>query len=139
MKCLQLRFSLIFKVLVCSSYLCSLLFFTSTKVLAQSNKTAEKVLTLSGEKQAARDLPQDHGVTGLYQQLLKLTTIASVLHTQAHPDDEAADLLTYLGRGTGARTALLSLNRGESGGNVVGMESFDALGLLRTEEFLLAA
>jgi LmbE family N-acetylglucosaminyl deacetylase len=74
----------------------------------------------------------------VWQRLLKLKTTASVLHTQAHPDDEHADLLTYLSRGMGVRTGLLSLNRGESGGNVLGVEFFDQLGLLRTEEFLLA-
>ena len=84
-------------------------------------------------------MPQDNGIAGTWQKLLKLQTTASVLHTQAHPDDEHADLLTYLSRGKGARTALLSLNRGESGGNIVGVEFFDELGLLRTEEFLLAA
>lgn len=109
-------------------------------VLAQSNSNAlYKVLTLTGEKQGAKDIPQDRGAMGMWQKLQKLTTTASVLHTQAHPDDEHADLLTYLGRGKGARTALLALNRGESGGNVLGVESFDQLGLLRTEEFLLAA
>ena len=108
------------------------------KTSAQSNKQLFKVLTLTGEKEGVKDLPQDHGLAGVWQRLLKLKTTASVLHTQAHPDDEHADLLTYLGRGLGTRTALLSLNRGEGGGNVLGGESFDELGLLRTEEFLLA-
>ncbi|MGI8582186.1 MAG: PIG-L family deacetylase [Chitinophagaceae bacterium] len=116
-----------------------LLIYASSSVSAQKNKQVlYKVLTLTGEKQGAKDLPQDHGITGVWQKLLKLKTTASVLHTQAHPDDEHADLLTYLSRGEGVRTALLSLNRGESGGNVLGVEFFDQLGLLRTEEFLLA-
>ena len=123
-------------------YCCTNIFivFIVAEVSAQTNRPAlYKVLTLTGQKQGARDLPQDDGVAGIYQKLLKLNTTASTLHTQAHPDDEPADVITYLGRGTGARTALLSLNRGESGGNVLGVESFDELGLLRTEEFLLAA
>ncbi|MDN3658081.1 PIG-L family deacetylase [Ferruginibacter paludis] len=140
MKCMLFLHSFFFKVITCCGFIICFIVVDSTDVSAQTNTDGlYKVLTLIGEKQAARDLPQDHGVTGLYQKLLKLTTTASALHTQAHPDDEAADLVTYLGRGTGARTALLSLNRGESGGNVVGVEAFDALGLLRTEEFLLAA
>lgn len=106
---------------------------------AQTNKQLlYKVLTLTGQKQGATDLSQDRGMTGVWQKLLKLKTTASVLYTQAHPDDEQADLVTYLSRGKGVRTALLSLNRGESGGNILGPESFDQLGLLRTEEFLLA-
>ncbi len=111
----------------------------SVFVCAQTDKQSlYKVLTLTGQKQGAADLSQDHGVIGIWQTLLKLQTTASVLHTQAHPDDEHADLLTWLSRGKGVRTALLSLNRGESGGNILGSESFDQLGLLRTEEFLLA-
>ena len=138
MKILHLPSFPFIKIFTYSYILCS--FINTENISAQTNRPAlYKVLTLTGEKQGARDIPQDHGATGIYQKLLKLTTTASVLHTQAHPDDEAADLLTFLSRGKGARSALLSLNRGESGGNVVGVESFDQLGLLRTEEFLLAA
>ncbi|MEJ7739217.1 MAG: PIG-L family deacetylase [Chitinophagaceae bacterium] len=109
-------------------------------LFAQTNQQPlYKVLTLTGEKQGSRDIPQDHGLDGIWQKLLKLKTIASAMHTQAHPDDEHADLLTYLSRGKGVRTAILSLNRGESGANILGIESFDQLALLRTEEFLLAA
>lgn len=117
----------------------SIFLFDSKQLQAQPDKNLFKVLTLSGQKQGARDLPQDNGIAGAWQKLQKLTTIASLLHTQAHPDDEHADMLTYESRGKGVRTGLLSLNRGESGGNVLGVESFDQLGLLRTEEFLLAA
>lgn len=116
-----------------------LLAVISFSASAQKEQPLGKVLTLTGVKQGARDVPQDHGTTGVWQRLLKLKTTASALHTQAHPDDEHADLLTYLSRGKGVRTALLSLNRGESGGNVLGGEFFDDLGLLRTEEFLLSA
>jgi hypothetical protein len=43
-----------------------------------------------------------------------------------------------LSRGQGARVSLLTLTRGESGDNAIGPELFDALGLLRTEELLVA-
>ncbi|MBA2562967.1 MAG: PIG-L family deacetylase [Chitinophagaceae bacterium] len=129
----SLKAFIYFNILTC------FIVYTTQNVSAQTNKQAlYKVLTLTGEKQGARDLPQDQGITGVWQRLLKLKTTASALHTVAHPDDEHADLLTYLSRGRGVRTALLSLNRGESGGNVLGVEFFDQLGLLRTEEFLLA-
>lgn len=109
-------------------------------IKAQNNsQPLYKVLTLALEKPASGDISQGHGLEGIWQALLKLQTTASVLHTQAHPDDEQADLLTWLGRGQGVRTSLLSLNRGEGGSNILGAESFDQLGLLRTEEFLLAA
>ena len=43
-----------------------------------------------------------------------------------------------LSRGEGAQVSLLTLTRGESGDNALGPELFDALGLIRTEELLLA-
>src|SRR5216117_913368 len=85
---------------------------------------------------ATEPLPQDRGAGGTWQQLLKLRTIASVMHTTAHPDDEHGGLLALLSRGAGARVALLTLNRGESGDNAIGSELFDGLGLIRTEELL---
>jgi LmbE family N-acetylglucosaminyl deacetylase len=83
-------------------------------------------------------LPQDRGAAGAWQKLLKLQTTASVMHTTAHPDDEHGGLLAELSRGRGARVALLTLNRGESGDNAIGSELFDAVGLIRTEELLMA-
>ncbi|HUQ87504.1 MAG TPA: PIG-L family deacetylase, partial [Vicinamibacterales bacterium] len=60
------------------------------------------------------------------------------MHVTAHPDDEHGGVLAKLSRGDGARLALLTLNRGESGDNAIGPQLFDALGLIRTEELLLA-
>ncbi|OLC83407.1 MAG: hypothetical protein AUH72_04455 [Acidobacteria bacterium 13_1_40CM_4_65_8] len=87
---------------------------------------------------ASDSLPQDRGASGTWQKLLKLRTIASVMHTTAHPDDEHGGLLAMLSRGEGARLSLLTLNRGEAGDNAIGSELFDALGLIRTEELLRA-
>ncbi len=70
--------------------------------------------------------------------MLKLRTTASVMHVTAHPDDEHGGVLAKLSRGDGARLALLTLNRGESGDNAIGPQLFDALGLIRTEELLIA-
>jgi LmbE family N-acetylglucosaminyl deacetylase len=82
--------------------------------------------------------PQDQGASGAWQKLLKLRTTASAMHTTAHPDDEHGGVLAMLSRGQGARVSLLTLTRGESGDNAIGAELFDALGLLRTEELLVA-
>src|SRR4026208_2051754 len=87
---------------------------------------------------ATDPLPQDRGATGTWQKLLKLRTIASVMHTPARRDDEHGGLLALLSRGEGARVSLLTLNRGEAGDNAIGPELFDALGLIRTEELLRA-
>ena len=80
----------------------------------------------------------DTGAAGLVQLLQRLQTTASVLHTGAHPDDEDSAFLARVARGDHARTAYLSLNRGEGGQNIIGTELFDALGVIRTEELLQA-
>ena len=56
----------------------------------------------------------------------------------AHPDDEDSALLAYLARGENARTAYLSLTRGDGGQNLIGDELFESLGVIRTEELLQA-
>ncbi|MDQ3321060.1 MAG: NEW3 domain-containing protein [Acidobacteriota bacterium] len=80
----------------------------------------------------------DMGASGLGQKLKRLQTTASALHTGAHPDDEDSGLLAYLARREQARTAYLSLNRGEGGQNVIGRELFEPLGVIRSEELLQA-
>ena len=104
----------------------------------QSSLALDRVLTLAESKTGPRSLSVDRGAPGLWQSLLRLQTTASVLYTIAHPDDEQGGVLTYLSRGQGARTALLSLNRGEGGANAIGPELFDGLGLIRTEELLVS-
>ena len=83
-------------------------------------------------------LDPDRGAMGAWQRIRKLGTTASLLHVTAHPDDEHSGMLTLASRGWGARTALLSLNRGEAGANAIGAELFDGLGLIRTRELVLA-
>ena len=87
---------------------------------------------------AEERLDPDRGAMGAWQRILKLGTTASLLHVTAHPDDENSGMLTLASRGWGARTALLSLNRGEAGANAIGPELFDGLGLIRTRELVLA-
>lgn len=80
----------------------------------------------------------DRGAVGLVQTLKRLNTSASVLMIGAHPDDEDTALLAYLARGESARTAYLSLTRGDGGQNIIGPELGEALGVIRTEELLQA-
>jgi len=96
------------------------------------------LLVNAGVRSSGRVLPQDAGAAGAWQRLQKVTTLASAMHTTAHPDDEHGGVLTWLSRGAGVRVSLLSLTRGEAGDNAVGSELFDALGLIRTEELLVA-
>src|SRR5687767_11484844 len=80
----------------------------------------------------------DRGTVGLVQMLKRLNTSASVLMIGAHPDDEDTALLAYLARGENARTAYLSLTRGDGGQNIIGPELGEALGVIRTEELIQA-
>jgi len=80
----------------------------------------------------------DYGATGLAQLLKRLNNTKSVMYIGAHPDDEDSALLAYLARGENARTAYLSLTRGDGGQNIIGSELFESLGIIRTEELLQA-
>ncbi len=82
--------------------------------------------------------PEDRGADGLAQTLRKLDTWASLMFIVAHPDDEDGGMLALESRGLGARTAIVTLTRGEGGQNAMSGESYDALGLIRTNELLLA-
>src|SRR5579885_2184542 len=84
------------------------------------------------------DIPANRGAAAVWQSLKKLHTRASLIMITAHPDDEDGGMLAYESRGQGARVALLTLNRGEGGANVMSSDYFDALGLVRTEELLAA-
>lgn len=70
--------------------------------------------------------------------LRRLAVAGSVLYVGAHPDDENTALLAYLARGRGARTAYLSLTRGDGGQNILGSEKGERLGVVRTQELLAA-
>lgn len=85
-----------------------------------------------------REIDVNRGSAALWQSLKKLQTRASLMMFTAHPDDEDGGMLAYESRGQGARVALLTLNRGEGGANVMSSDFFDALGLVRTMELLKA-
>src|SRR3954451_12292281 len=86
----------------------------------------------------AHEIPANRGASALWQSLKKLNTRASLMMFTAHPDDEDGGMLAYESRGQGVRVALLTLNRGEGGANVMSSDYFDALGLVRTMELLAA-
>src|SRR6266850_3005954 len=70
--------------------------------------------------------------------LRKLQVVGSALYIGAHPDDENTALLSWLSSGRMVRTAYLSLTRGEGGQNLIGSETGEALGVIRTQELLAA-
>ena len=86
----------------------------------------------------ALPLPEDRGAAALSQTLKRLNTWASLMIIIAHPDDEDGAMLTYETRGQGTRASQLTLTRGEGGQNAISADSYDALGLIRTNELLRA-
>jgi LmbE family N-acetylglucosaminyl deacetylase len=89
-------------------------------------------------REIALPLPEDRGSAALEQSLKRLGTWASMMIVIAHPDDEDGTMLTYETRGHGVRAAQLTLTRGEGGQNAISADSYDALGLIRTNELLRA-
>lgn len=82
--------------------------------------------------------PEPLAPAAIAQELRALRTVGTVLHVGAHPDDENTELITYLARGRGFRTAYLSLTRGDGGQNELGRDFDEKLGVLRTHELLAA-
>lgn len=70
--------------------------------------------------------------------LKKLRVLGSALYIAAHPDDENTALLAYLSKEKLVRTGYLSLTRGDGGQNLIGTETDELLGVLRTQELLSA-
>jgi LmbE family N-acetylglucosaminyl deacetylase len=104
---------------------------------AQENAAAAQV-PASEPTSIALPLPEDRGQAALEQVLRRLRTTASVMMIVAHPDDEDGALLTTLSRGLGVRTTLFTLTRGEGGQNAMSADTYDALGIIRTNELLKA-
>jgi LmbE family N-acetylglucosaminyl deacetylase len=76
--------------------------------------------------------------SAIRQQLQSFGTLGSVLYVAAHPDDENTQVIAYLARGRGYRTAYLSLTRGDGGQNLLGPQLREQLGVARTQELLAA-
>ncbi len=70
--------------------------------------------------------------------LKKLNFLGSVLYVAAHPDDENTRIISSLSKGRLAQTAYLSMTRGDGGQNLIGLETGELLGLIRTQELLTA-
>ncbi|KAB1068626.1 PIG-L family deacetylase [Tamlana haliotis] len=74
----------------------------------------------------------------IYESIQKLNFLGSVLYVAAHPDDENTRLISYMSNHVKARTAYLSLTRGDGGQNLIGSDLRELLGVLRTQELLAA-
>jgi len=83
-------------------------------------------------------IPKKNSSSEIYHSIQKLNFLGSALYIAAHPDDENTRLISYLSNEVKAKTAYLSLTRGDGGQNLIGPEIREQLGVLRTEELLAA-
>jgi LmbE family N-acetylglucosaminyl deacetylase len=100
-----------------------LVFFT-TLLLSLSNVVAQS--------------PKKESSAEIYHSIQKLNFLGKALYVAAHPDDENTRLISYLSNEVKAKTAYLSLTRGDGGQNLIGPELRELLGVLRTQELLAA-
>ncbi|TRX21692.1 PIG-L family deacetylase [Flavobacterium franklandianum] len=82
--------------------------------------------------------PHKPNSVAIYNQIQKLSFLGSVLYIAAHPDDENTRLISYFSNETKARTAYLSLTRGDGGQNLIGPQLRELLGVIRTQELIEA-
>ncbi|PTM00838.1 MAG: LmbE family protein, partial [Bacteroidetes bacterium] len=82
--------------------------------------------------------PKKLNSSEIYEAVQKLNVLGSVLYIAAHPDDENTRLISYMSNHVKARTAYLSLTRGDGGQNLIGSEIRELLGVIRTQELLAA-
>ncbi|TYC10789.1 PIG-L family deacetylase [Bizionia gelidisalsuginis] len=96
------------------------------------------VLLLSVTFSLTAQHPKKPNASHIYDAIEKLNFLGSVLYVAAHPDDENTRLISYMVNNVNARTAYLSLTRGDGGQNLIGPEIRELLGVIRTQELLTA-
>ncbi len=74
----------------------------------------------------------------IHNAIKKLGVVGSALYVAAHPDDENTRLISYLSNELKVNTTYLSMTRGDGGQNLVGPEIRELLGVIRTQELLMA-
>lgn len=82
--------------------------------------------------------PIQWSASEIFNNLKKLKVQARVLYLAAHPDDENTRFIAYCANEKLASTAYMSLTRGDGGQNLIGPELREELGLIRTQELLMA-
>jgi len=95
------------------------------------------LLLLSGLRLLAQQ-PAKPNAAELHQMIKKLNVLGSVLYVAAHPDDENQRLISYCANHKLYDVTYLSLTRGDGGQNLIGPELREQLGVLRTQELLMA-
>jgi len=74
----------------------------------------------------------------IMHELEKMNHVGRVLFIAAHPDDENTQLISYLANVKGIDVAYMSLTRGDGGQDLLGPEVREELGVIRTQELLMA-
>ncbi len=82
--------------------------------------------------------PEKLNSSEIFKQIQKLNFLGSALYIAAHPDDENTRLISYISNELNARTAYLSMTRGDGGQNLIGPQLRELLGVIRTQELLAA-
>jgi LmbE family N-acetylglucosaminyl deacetylase len=96
------------------------------------------ILLLSPLCLAQGQAPEKSSPADIYKSIKKLNFLGSALYVAAHPDDENTSMIAYLSNQVNARTGYLSLTRGDGGQNLIGPEIRELLGVIRTQELLMA-
>ena len=104
----------------------------------QNKNTLYSLIFLLFLQIANAQQPQKLNAVEIYNQILKLNFLGSVLYIAAHPDDENTKLISYFSNENKARTGYLSLTRGDGGQNLIGPQLRELLGVIRTQELLEA-
>ncbi|MCW5924595.1 MAG: PIG-L family deacetylase [Saprospiraceae bacterium] len=82
--------------------------------------------------------PAKPNAADLHHAIKKLNVLGSVLYVAAHPDDENTRMISFLRNEKLYDVTYLSMTRGDGGQNLIGPEIRELLGVLRTQELLMA-
>ncbi|GAB4496166.1 MAG: PIG-L family deacetylase [Saprospiraceae bacterium] len=82
--------------------------------------------------------PAKPNAADLHQSIKKLNVLGTVLYVAAHPDDENTRMISYMRNEKLYDVTYLSMTRGDGGQNLIGPEMRELLGVLRTQELLMA-
>lgn len=96
------------------------------------------ILVISSASCLLAQKPTSPSSGDIFSALEKLKVLGSVLYIAAHPDDENTRLISYFSNHDKANTTYLSLTRGDGGQNLLGSEIQEELGVIRTQELLMA-
>ena len=82
--------------------------------------------------------PKKLSSSDIFDRIKKLQVLGSVMYIAAHPDDENTRLISYFANESHYHTTYLSMTRGDGGQNLIGPEIAELVGVIRTQELLMA-